>query len=404
MRESLVSSNVSLVVSKDRLESLAVPEYSSSKISDVENSCEELVTNVNKCADILKEVLRKHGKTEESSAGTDSSDSAVTSSAALATTAPTNWTSSVAAPSASHEPSGAGVCPFHRNAADLEYIMDEEGAEFNESANPVVFRETFRNVLIDNVSTSFEYFIVSTNKGSPCLSPDDDRWYFHGAPVKDVCLLPNSFNEVLVVIGDLIHIYRMEDMEDGPPMRTLPLPTMNKPCKFECIGATSQGPSYYVFSDANNACIHVWLAEVVAYTQGWCNPIDVSAFSDHPTPSFKMCAYSKYIYVTLHHEGLLFALQTNGEIVWCNDTTFCKPNGLTADATGIYVCEGEFGNRCIEILNHDGTSQRSILGNMLQRPWSVALYDNTLAVVERFYRHNPRNSPITVTMFSLDEQ
>ena len=218
-----------------------------------------------------------------------------------------------------------------------------------------------------------------------------------------VCPIPNS-SKVVAIVNNQIEVHKDIDKSGGStPIYTLPTPeNLLNPCNFQCIGVMTGNRESYVVSDKNNECIHVWRAEPL---RQWSESIKVALpSSSGKKPSFKLCIYNNIIYITLFHDAIVYARTLhNNSVMWTNKSCR-KPNGLCADASGVYVCDGEGGNRCIQVINLDGTYRQSILEGYIQRPWSVAICDNTLAVLERYFRINKgARKASSISLYHLNE-
>lgn len=340
-----------------------MPLAADNKVTDVHDACSDLVSTLTDGAASLRDVLEQHVDENLQSSVVGENGDSTTSSMAL--------TSLQSTPPRSM------------------WVDDDIPG--------ILFRESF-DFFVHNIATFSDHFVVNSEKGAFRRSPFTSEWFLEGAPVKALSMVPNSGGEVLVIAFDeLVQVYQ-SDALGSPPLYSLPTPVnMPNNCVFDCVGATNSSPNYFLISDIANSCIHVWCS----VSHGWCDIIDVRRFTASLIPSFQMCVYNEDVYASFYNEGRIYALSLDGDVLWCNHESFHKPNGITADNSGIYVCESHHGYRCIEVLNHDGSHRQSILSDFVYRPWSIAKFNNVLAVVERRYIHYRERGSIHLTFFDL---
>ncbi|XP_067943661.1 E3 ubiquitin-protein ligase TRIM22-like [Watersipora subatra] len=362
-------SSSSLIASQEKMDALVAPELGLGNLSAFHTDCSCLAEDLNININSLQGMFNSRSISWEDIEETN--DEAAGS------------------PDPFEEPVLQASSPRSSLSVESVYSVLDEGT------NSSVIRIEYPNIYINSIS-AMPSFVLNTDGGCTYTNNGTQApWFLTGQVVSDICLIGNT-GHALAIVDNNIEVHdNAEILELRAPRYTLPPPHMNNPCQFECIGATSGEEIFYVASDTENSCIHLWNS----VQSCWCTPIEmIPHFRQFLRPSFKMCVFEERVYVTFHNESLVFAFGLTGSVFWINESC-SRPNGLTVNDHGVFVCEGELGNHCITILNLDGTFRESILNDFLERPWSVALRNGELAVLERYYRHSIRNGPMTVSLF-----
>ena len=371
LNKFLNSSDATLVSLREEAAAITPPDMSSGQLSLVHGTCGKLLKNMISSVEQMKEVLDSHDVNYSKKATPDSST----------TPSPNEDSLADAMLQASIYDNSASSSDTDAVAEDIEGITHHE--------YPILFLHCV---------ASIPYFAVGTQFGLHSPSPDH-RQTFTDREVRALCRVPHTDNAILIVDGQ-IEVHRLGDtFGQEQPIDFLPMPEgMGRPCLFECIGATDGEIPYYVVTDINNYCIHLWYRP----SRGWCQPFNMRNLAACTSNSFKMCVYQDKIYVTVYQTGMVSCLALTGEILWVVTEVGVRPTGIAVDHSGVYVCDGEGGNHCINIYRHDGTPINSILGNVLQRPWSVAVCGRVIAVLERYFNDDMETRPMAVTIAHMD--
>ena len=343
------------------------PDMSSGRLFSIHNICHKLVECIRSTVEQMKEVL--------DSCDVDYDENAMTVSTippSLDDEFPTN------------EMHQYNVCGNSTSTSDTDTVIER-----------TMHRE-YSDLFLHCIA-SIPYFAIGTQQGLSSPSVEQLQ-VFTGRVVKALCMVPRTDNVVLIV-DNKIEVHKLNDkFGKAKAIDVLPIPgEMCDTCLFECIGATDGKIPHYVITDTGNQCIHLWSTK----SRVWCQPIDMKTLTTSPRNSFKMCVYLERIYITIYKTGAVYCLTLDGNILWTNSEVSVKPNGIAADHSGVYVCDGEGGNHCINLYGHDGTLINSILGDALQRPWSVAVYGRILAVLERSYHRDMDSPPMAVSIFQM---
>lgn len=266
----------------------------------------------------------------------------------------------------------------------------------SDSLSPVLLhRMQFVDTMANTVSCLNRDFIVNNSDGGTAMRLDES--ILHGVAVESCCVITPAKVLVLFSSGTIeVHSYGALMTNVNNPVYRLPVPPAAN-MKLECIGVSGPEPLNYLFSDYLNSYIHVWHSEY----RRWCDPIEVGSLCLQHRPSFKMCVFMDKVFITFHQHGKVCCVNLQGDPLWSNNINLVRPNGITADASGVYVCEGEINSHSVVVFTLSGTVLRNILLGLVNHPWSIAVKDGRLAVLEKRYRHRLEISPICALLFDI---
>ena len=262
------------------------------------------------------------------------------------------------------------------------------------------YETSFGGVLVNSLSyISYEgHFLANTSKG--CIRIDRKgnlQRYFLDKHVKAVSVITKG--KLLVLIRNSLLIYVKEDKTNYQAVYTIPrYSKLKSGYEYDCIGVSSPDPTHYVVSEKRTACLYVWNVKM----HKWEPPFTLPSLVGKPQSeqNFKMCVSGCEMFVTTYHAAEVHRLTLQGQVIWTNNNTCHRPSGIAADKDYVYVCESEKHFTSVAVLDRvKGTRQHCITAPGLLRPYALAVGNEKVAVLDRYYKHNLAMAPIKLLLF-----
>lgn len=253
---------------------------------------------------------------------------------------------------------------------------------------------TFGTDLVESLARIGNLLYVCTSNGIYSIDNTTKTLELPGLYVFSCCAIDQ--NSALVATRNEVRVYNMSPSVFCSVRYTLPNSWQaTSRVHLVSVGVATGFPLYFFMADVNNACIHVWNAS----DNHWSPRINTSRYVDSPNPSFRMAVHQDVIYLAFHREGVVIAANLSGTALWEHRSRVSRPNGLYATNSYLYVCDM---NMKIVKLTHGGHFVRNMLSDELNQAWSVAIVEDRIAVVERFFRHNTQRTPMKLVQYNMN--
>lgn len=255
----------------------------------------------------------------------------------------------------------------------------------------------FGSELVESVDLIGNRFYVSTSEALYSIVDDHTKISVQqGCHYTSCCAVDDT--KTLISLPQMVEVHRNDSLFSRASIFSIAVNIPNG-SKISCLGVSSSEPKLYFISDERRFCISVWNSG----SRSWEYRIQLRNYTEHQRmyTSFKFVVYQNILYISIFNEGKVIAVSIDGDLVWSNVISCRKPNGVFATPGYLYVCDSVCGIVLLDITN--GTCKGVFLHDEGIQPWSVAVTDSRLAVVDRYYRHNVSRSPIRVRVYRLPQ-